>query len=201
MKRRIAVALSLLLVGVGCGPSVSSSDPKKRVQAVTACADQALLAKVAVSDGAPEVRVAAVSRLEDQALLVRIATEQPSGLEDWKQRTEEKNLAILVKQNADPRALEEAEKSGRPVFIDPMWRFVARMDIEIELSKIRRAAVGRIKDQRVLGRLAREDSDGGVRGAAVERLEDQAVLAAIAAQDGAPGVREAAQKRLRELRK
>jgi hypothetical protein len=194
-KATWCLAIAVLALVAGCGPSLESKDPRERILAVKELTDQAVLAKVAIEDMDADVRRAAVSKLTDQAVLAKVA------IEDMDAHVRREAIRMLTDQAVLGKvAIEGKDADVRYPAIRMLTdqAVLAKVAIEGKDANVRCDAVKNLTDQAVLAKLAIEDKNWAVRRAAVEKLTDQAVLAKLAIEDKKENVRRAAYYKLND---
>ncbi|MCE5327250.1 MAG: hypothetical protein LLG01_12650 [Planctomycetaceae bacterium] len=219
----VIVAVLGLLWG-GCEkPNPTSPDPKERARAAKKTTDQILLAKMATEDKDEEVRVAALLNLTDQTVLAKVVAESGNERERGVAVRNITDGAILARialsdKNRDLRTsavcglinLKNQEFLAKVAIEDPYGsnaRFAidsGRLTDQILLSKVAREAISsesraaaatKLKDPVLLTKLALEDKEGGTANF-VAQLKDEATLSKLAVEAAAPAVRAAAAERL-----
>lgn len=188
---------------------VGARDTEQRRQMLAASRDLNFLWWMIRND--PYVEIASLpdwQALHDaaQARLLKIARSDPDPIKraavipDMYTVIPTEVLKEIARSDPDPR-VRKAAKERLVSDLSPLWnerdaaevlRMVKSRDVET-----RRAAVGKLADQKLLGELAEKDPDAGVRADAVSRLADyvdasQAVLVRIAEKDKDEQVRFAA---------
>ena len=201
----VGVLLVMLLVVIGCGPSVETverttdqselakialeaKDKRVRLFAAAKLTDQTLLAKLALEPKNNDRRRVAVERLTDQALLAKLALEEKDkelGRVAVSKLTDQILLAKIALEANDGQLCGAAvERITDKALLSKMG-----MWIKPELTR-------QLKDETLLGKIAVGAKDWNVRRVAAGRVNDQALLAKIAMQDQRSEVRHIAVEKL-----
>ncbi len=208
----------LACLSPGYGKIKKEEQETLRVNEVRKLTDQAQLARIAVEDGSAQVRKAAVEGLNDQVLLARIALEdkQKYGLvrEAAVQRLTDQGLLATIAAG-DKRygegVVDYAFPRIRTAAVEHLTNQAALVDVALEgepedhtkygyvrdeAKTLRRTAVRRILDQKLLMRVALEAKVQDTRIAALDRLKDAALLVKVAKESPNAEVRDAAGTKL-----
>ena len=174
--------------------AASGHDNGVRKAAVERLSNQTILAEFAVGDDAVEVRFAAVERLEEQATLAQIArTDRDGGIRAIAVgNLTDQALLTIIATDADDGGIRRAAVEK---LVDQTT--LARIAVTNGDADVRRVAFLKLTDQALAG-IATDAEDLGIRRAAIERLDDQSVLGKIAITDPNNDLRHAALDRLAE---
>lgn len=149
--------------------------PEIRAEAVAHDDDAELiasLASIAVEDEDSTVRAAALQRIDDLALLDRRSREESD--EKLRQLAERRLRHLVCGSEVDlQQRLDFVRATSDKERIEIFVR-------QAEAAELRRAAIGKVERQGLLGDRVLADEDPGVRHAALERIEQPSTLNRIA---------------------
>ncbi len=178
-------------------PRWQHPDPLVRLEAVgEQDLQQDVLSQLARQDPSLDVRRAAVRRLDDLHLLVGMAALRSPVSDAARQR-----LRMLLRAMPDGgKTSDSVLIEALPVCDDPV--LTAQMARDCPLPRVRLSAVGLLRDEWMLTRLACEDSAPEVRFAAAERVHTEEALKEIekTARNRDKRVAQSARQRLAAIR-
>ena len=166
-----------------CEVALNGKRSEVRLTAVEKVTDQQVLAKIACSDVDERIRGLAVRKLDnhEQAVLCEIAQNEANNevrLAAVEKVVDQQVLAKVARADVDARirniAVRKLDNHEQAVFCE-----IAQNEAN---NEVRLAAVGKVMNQQVLAKIAREDQDVGIRGLAARKLDarDQVLLCEIA---------------------
>lgn len=165
-------------------------DSSIRLVAVQKLDDQSLLANIAVADRNWHVRLVAVDRLNDREMLNKVVAKDRIEVVREAARRRLAGKSDVAKDLID---LSLGSESGAQL---SQMELTEKALCRGELLQVRKDAVARITDQKLIGKVASEARDSGIRLVAVKKLDDQSLLANIAVAEPHWKVRLAAVNRL-----
>jgi len=168
----------------------NDSDAGVRAEAVRRMTDQPLLEKIAATEPTEEIRVCAVERLARQSALMKIFLTDKAGPVRYAALRKLKRVEeeVLVKSaTGDPYPMVRREAVSR---LSDQKLLLSILQKDPSFS-VRMAALQRITDPRLLAEIAQKDVRWVTRLETVKKITDEAALATVAGRDEDFDVREA----------
>ena len=131
-----------------------------------------LLRSLAQEDPAPPVRRAALRKIHDVGVLATCLSDEKD------ESVREEIFSLLVVTATSNADLEACERALEPLREERHLALVAKAAV---FEAIRRTAVARLADAKILGQVARDAQDAEIRLTALSKIDDAGVLGSVAA--------------------
>ena len=170
-------------------PKWRHSDVEIRAEAVRDLDDAALLARVLEGDEEPRIRRIALKKVNDLDLILRVA-----------EKDADAGVREAAREKASARLLGDAtgddEDAARAALERLTEKDLAHVARTANAPEIRKAALAKLKDERLLAEVARRAEDGETRLSAANRVTEPKLLEDLARNESHKAIALAATERI-----